>query len=506
MVFYISVIIVALFVLWGAINPDNLASFANEALGFTIQKFGWLYLLAAFAFLVFSLFLAFSKYGHIRLGSDDDDPEYSNRSWFAMLFSAGMGIGLVFWGVAEPIYHYITPPMGEAQTADAARMALRFAFFHWGLHPWGIYTVIALALAYFQYRKGYRGLISWTFYPLLGERVKGPIGRAIDILAIIATSFGVATSLGLGTLQINGGLGYLFGIPANAYVQVTIIGVVTILYMLSATTGLDKGIRILSNANLLVALGLLLTTLLLGPTFFLFDIFTTILGSYLQNLIQMSLRLAPFTQNPWVGDWTLFYWAWWIAWAPFVGMFIARVSRGRTIKEFVLGVLLIPSLFSFFWFSVFGGTALHFEIFEKLNIAEAVQNDVTTALFTTLGHLPFGTFLSLLATLLIITFFITSADSATFVLGMLSSEGQLNPTNRVKITWGFLQSSIAIVLLLSGGLQALQTASIVAAFPFAIIMGLMCVSILRALEEEAKEERRKEKKRRKKLDKLIENE
>ncbi|MEW9670381.1 BCCT family transporter [Ammoniphilus sp. 3BR4] len=506
MVFYLSVAIVALFVLWGAIKPDNLAEVANDALGFTIGKFGWLYMIAAFAFLIFSLYIAFSKYGQIRLGADDDDPEYSNMSWFAMLFSAGMGIGLVFWGVAEPINHYITPPMGEAQTPDAARMALRYAFFHWGLHPWGIYTVIALALAYFQYRKGYQGLISWTFYPILGEKVKGPIGKAIDILAIIATAFGVATSLGLGTLQINGGLNYLLDVPSTAFVQVLIIGVVTILFMLSATTGLDRGIRILSNTNLLVALGLLLATLVLGPTFFLLDTFTTILGSYMQNLIQMSLRLSPFTQNPWVGSWTLFYWAWWISWAPFVGMFIARVSKGRTIKEFVLGVLLIPSLFSFFWFSVFGGTALHLEMFEKLNIAEAVQNDVTTALFTTLGYLPFGQLLSMLATLLIITFFITSADSATFVLGMLSSEGRLNPTNRVKITWGFLQSSIAIVLLLSGGLQALQTASIVTALPFAIIMGLMCVSILKALGEEAKEERRKEKKRRRKLDKLIENE
>lgn len=505
MVFRISVFIVLLFVLWGAVAPNNLSAIANEALSFMTTKFGWLYLFAALGFLLFSLYLAFSKHGKIRLGQDDDDPEYSNISWFAMLFSAGMGIGLVFWGVSEPIFHYLTPPMGEGQTPEAARLAMRYVFFHWGLHPWGVYTVIALGLAYFQFRKGYKGLISWTFYPLLGDRVNGPIGKAIDILAIIATAFGVATSLGLGTLQINGGLTYLFGIPNTTTVQLLIILVVTVLFLISATTGLDKGIKILSNANLMVALGLLMVVLLLGPTFFIFDTFTVTLGSYLQNLLSMSLRLTPFTEDEWIASWTLFYWAWWIAWAPFVGTFIARVSKGRTIKEFVLGVLLIPSGFSFIWFSVFGGTALHFEIFEKYDIGAAVKKDITSALFVTLGQLPLGMILSLLATLLIITFFITSADSATFVLGMLSSDGDLNPSNKVKIIWGVLQSLIATVLLLSGGLEGLQTASIVTALPFAIIMAMMCISIKKALDEEAREERKKEKVRRKKLEALITN-
>jgi len=503
MVFWISVAIVLLFVIWGAVIPQNFGNAANAALEFTTSSFGWLYLMATFGFLIFAIYLAFSKYGKIVLGTEDDEPEYSNMSWFAMLFSAGMGIGLVFWGVSEPIFHYLTPPMGEGQTPEAASIALRYAFFHWGLHPWGVYAIIALSLAYFQYRKGYKGLISQTFYPLLGERVNGSIGKTIDVLAIIATVFGVATSLGLGTLQINGGLSYMFGISNTVFVQIIIILIVTVLYLVSATTGLDKGIKILSNTNLVIAGGLLLFALILGPTSFIIDSFTSTLGGYLQNLVSMSLRLTPFTQNPWIGSWTLFYWAWWIAWAPFVGLFIARVSKGRTIKEFIIGVLLVPSLFSFIWFAVFGGLALHEEMFEGKNIAAAVEKDVTSALFITLENLPLGVWLAGIATLLIVIFFITSADSATFVLGMLSSKGDLNPANKVKITWGVLQSSIAIVLLLSGGLQALQTASIISALPFAIIMALMCVSIHKSLKEEARLERKKERNRRKRLEKLL---
>lgn len=507
MVFYISVAIVLLIVVQGAMNPEGLAAFSGSLLEVTTTNFGWFYMIATLAFLGFSLFLAFSRHGDVVLGQDEDEPEYGNFSWFAMLFSAGMGIGLVFWGVAEPVQHYRSPPLGIAPTtADAARAALRYSFFHWGLHAWAIYTVIALAIAYFSFRKGYSGLISSTFRPLLGERVNGPVGKAIDILAIIATVFGVATSLGLGTLQINGGAAHLFGTPITTTTQLGIIAIVTVLYMLSALTGLDRGIKILSNINILVATTLLAFTLVTGPTAYLFDVLTTSLGGYLHNLIPMSLRLSPFTLDTWVKDWTLFYWAWWIAWAPFVGMFIARISRGRTIREFVLGVLLVPSLFSFVWFSTFGGTALHMEIFQGRGIAAAVEADVTSALFITLAHLPLGTIISGLATLLIVTFFVTSADSATFVLGMLSSEGRLTPTNRVKLIWGVLQSSIAAVLLLSGGLEALQTASIVAAAPFAIIMVLMCVSIHRALQEEDRLRRQHERARRRMLDALLEAE
>ncbi|QDS35622.1 BCCT family transporter [Brevibacillus brevis] len=504
MTFLISLVIVFVIVLFGAISPELFASAASHVLKVTTTNFGWFYLIVTFGFLIFCIFLAFSRYGQIPLGSDDDEPEYSLPTWFAMLFSAGMGIGLVFWGVAEPVSHYFSPPAGvTGQTTEAAQTALRYAFFHWGLHPWGIYALIALTLAYFQFRKGAKGLISSTFGPLLGERIHGPLGKGIDILAVIATAFGVATSLGLGTLQINGGLSHLFGLPSNTTVQIVIISVITVLFLLSATTGLDRGIKYLSNTNLVLALLLLLLTLVLGPTSFIFDAFTSTLGSYLNNLISMSLRLTPFTQGTWVANWTLFYWSWWIAWAPFVGMFIARVSKGRTIKEFVICVMLVPSLLSFIWFSVFGGTALHLEIFDQAPIGAAVQRDISTALFLALEQLPMGYILAVVAVLLIITFFITSADSAIFVLGMLSSDGNLDPSNRVKITWGILQSAIAIVLLLSGGLEGLQTASIVAALPFTVIMVLMCFSLVMALQEEDRIAKKKRKDQQKKLERLL---
>ncbi|OUQ88791.1 glycine/betaine ABC transporter permease [Brevibacillus brevis] len=504
MTFLISLVIVFVIVLFGAISPELFAAAASQVLKVTTTNFGWFYLIVTFGFLIFCIFLAFSRYGQIPLGSDDDEPEYSLPTWFAMLFSAGMGIGLVFWGVAEPVSHYFAPPAGvTGQTTEAAQTALRYAFFHWGLHPWGIYALIALTLAYFQFRKGAKGLISSTFGPLFGERIHGPLGKGIDILAVIATAFGVATSLGLGTLQINGGLSHLFGLPSSTTVQIVIISLITVLFLLSATTGLDRGIKYLSNTNLIFALLLLLLTLVLGPTSFIFDAFTSTLGSYLNNLISMSLRLTPFTQGTWVANWTLFYWSWWIAWAPFVGMFIARVSKGRTIKEFVICVMLVPSLLSFIWFSVFGGTALHLEIFDQAPIGAAVQSDISTALFLALEQLPMGYILAVVAILLIITFFITSADSAIFVLGMLSSDGNLDPSNRVKITWGVLQSAIAIVLLLSGGLEGLQTASIVAALPFTVIMVLMCFSLVKALQEEDRIAKKKRKDQQKKLERLL---
>jgi glycine betaine transporter len=500
-VFYISVIVVALFVLWGFILPESLAEKAGTALAFITSSFGWFYLFSTFLFLVFALYLAFGPFGHIKLGQDDDEPDYSYFTWFAMLFSAGMGIGLVFWGVSEPMYHFLTPPEGATGgTPEAARLALRYSFFHWGLQPWGIYTIVAIALAYAQFRKGESGLISSTFRPLIGDRIEGPIGKSIDTLAAIATAFGVATSLGLGTLQINGGLNYVLGLPITIPIQLIIILIVTVLYMISATTGLNRGIRYLSNLNLGLAAGLLIFVLFTGPTSFIIDAFTTTIGGYLGNLIPMSFRLTPFTGGGWIGAWTLFYWAWWIAWAPFVGTFIARVSKGRTIKEFVLGVLFVPTLLGTLWFSVFGGSAIFFEMFEGRGIAAAVNADVTSALFVTLDQLPLGFFLGILATILIITFFVTSADSATFVLGMLTTNGTLNPSTTTKIIWGVLQSSIAAALLLSGGLNGLQTASIVAALPFAVIMVFMVVALNKALSIEIKEQRRKEKKRIKKLE------
>jgi glycine betaine transporter len=485
MVLYLSVAVIVTFVLWGLLSPAGLGAATSAAVAFATTTFGWYYLLAVLAFLLYCAYLALSRYGTVKLGRDDEEPEFTTLSWFAMLFSAGMGIGLVFWGVAEPVSHFLTPPGGLApESPEAARAALKYAFFHWGLHPWAIYSVVALSIAYFSFRRGEPTLISRTFRPLLGDRVEGPVGQVIDVLAIIATVFGVAASLGFGAVQINSGLSSAFGLPVGTGPQLTIIGIVTVLFLLSASTGLNKGIQLLSNTNVILAGLLMAAVFVLGPTVFLLDTFTTSVGGYVQDLITLSTRLTPFTGDTWVGSWTIFYWAWWIAWAPFVGLFIARVSRGRTIKEFVTGVLLVPALVSFLWFTVFGGSAVRQELNGDVAIAEATKADVSTALFALFDTLPFGGGLAILATLLISSFFITSADSATYVLGMQSSRGHPNPSNPVKLMWGVLQAMIAAALLLSGGLSGLQSASVLAALPFSAIMLGMCVSLYRALRQE----------------------
>ncbi|MCG9025253.1 BCCT family transporter [Laribacter hongkongensis] len=486
MVLRLSCLATLFIVALGALLPSGFAEVSGALLSFVIAKFGWFFLLTVFGLVLFGLFLAFSDYGHIKLGQEDDEPEFSRSTWFSMLFSAGMGIGLVFWGVAEPVMHYASPPPGvTALTPDAANAAMRYTFFHWGIHPWAVYGVVALALAYFKFNRQRPGLISAVFEPLLGEaRTRGPIGKIIDILAILATVFGVATSLGFGALQIGGGFKHVFGIDNTFALQVSIIAVATVLYLLSSMTGIERGIKWLSNFNVLLAGLLMLAVLLMGPTLFLVDTLTATLGGYLHNLVNMSLRLTPFREGTWVADWTLFYWAWWVTWAPFVGMFIARISRGRTIREFIIGVMLVPSLMSFAWFAVFGGTALHAEIFGQFPIVAAVQADVADALFKLLELLPGGALLAGLALLLIVSFFVTSADSATFVLGMMSSNGSLRPTIRVRLFWGVMQAAIAVVLLMSGGLKGLQSAAIVAALPFAVIMVLMSISLYRALAQE----------------------
>ncbi|MFE8703706.1 BCCT family transporter [Cytobacillus sp. FJAT-54145] len=491
-VFTVSVIVTVLFIVWGllpkSILPNgNLDHVTTMVQSLILEKFGWFYLLSASTFLVFSIILIFTKYGNIRLGKDSDTPEYNYLTWFAMLFSAGMGIGLVFWGVSEPMYHYYSPPFLEGQTPDAARAAMRYSFFHWGLHPWAIYTVIALGLAYFQFRKGAPGVISSILRPVFGDRVEGGLGVLINFVAVFATVFGVATSLGLGAIQISGGLSYLFeGINNTIGTQLIIIAIVTVLYMLSAQTGLNKGIKYLSNLNIILAISLLLFLLFVGPTNFIMDLFTTTIGAYLQNLPSMSFRLSPFDQElTWFQDWTIFYWAWWIAWAPFVGTFIARISKGRTIREFVIGVLAVPTIFGALWFSVFGGTGIYLEFFEGNPVMSTIEEKgMEVALFTVFGYFPLSTILSLLAIFLITTFFITSADSATFVLGMQTTNGSLNPSNQVKFVWGIIQSASAAILLWTGGLEALQRASIIAALPFTVIMLLIVVSLVKAFNSE----------------------
>jgi glycine betaine transporter len=482
-VFWVSLIFSLAFVAWGAVAPGHLAAIMNRLQSFFLESFGWFYQLCATFFLLFALFLVFSKYGHIKLGKDDDVPDFNYVTWFAMLFSAGMGIGLLFFGVSEPMSHFANPPFGEGKTDDAAKLAMRYTFLHWGLHAWAIYATIALALAYFKFRKGYPGLMSAALYPLLGERTKGGLGVAIDSVAVFATLFGVAASLGLGASQINGGLNYLFGIPNSFGIQLAVVAVVTVLFLLSASTGLQRGIKYLSNTNLVLAVVLLFGVLFIGPTVFLLNLFITALGEYIQNLPSMGLRLAPFSPEraAWVQSWTIFYWAWWIAWAPFVGTFIARVSKGRTVREFVVAVTVIPTLVCCFWFSVFGGTGLHLEYNLGLDVS---GQSLETAIFYVFEHLPLTWFLDVITLLLIPIFFITSADSATFVLGMQTTNGSLEPPNAVKITLGLILSTSAVILMLSGGLEAMQTTIIISAFPLAFVLILMAFAMLKSFRTE----------------------
>ncbi|RMH32248.1 MAG: BCCT family transporter [Nitrospirae bacterium] len=484
-VFKISVLLALAFLGWGVGLPTQLAHVTQAVQDSLTDFFGWLYLLAASTFLCCALYLAVSRYGDIPLGQDGEKPEFPLLTWFAMLFCAGMGIGLVFWGVAEPIAHFHHPPSGEGGTPDAARQALQYAFFHWGLHPWGIYTVVALILAYFQFRRRAPGLISETCRPVLGARTQGVIGWTIDSIAVFATVFGVATSLGFGAVQISGGLAYVFGIPNTLATHLALIAGVTLLFMISAQTGLQRGIKYLSNLNMILAFSLLIFLLIVGPTQFLLDLFTSTLGNYIHHLPLMSLNLQPLVDSSWIKNWTVFYWAWWIAWAPFVGTFIARISKGRTVREFVLGVLLAPTLFCAVWFAVFGGTTISLELHHGTAINEVIErHGIEVALFTVLERFPLGTLMSILAIVLIGTFFITSADSATFVLGTLTTQGNLNPPNAVKLTWGVIQSFSAAVLLWSGGLNGLQTGAIIAAFPFMFIIFLMIIALLKAFSVE----------------------
>ncbi|MET3696652.1 glycine betaine transporter [Bacillus oleivorans] len=486
-VFWISVAIVLAALIFGVAAPDSFEEATSNVQAFITSAFGWYYLILVSVIVIFCIFLIFSPVGAIKLGKPDDKPEFSKATWFAMLFSAGMGIGLVFWGAAEPLTHFMNPPLAEAGTDAANKEAMRYTFFHWGIHAWGIYAVVALALAYFNFRKGEPGLISATLKPILGKKLmEGPLGTVVDVLAVFATVVGVATTLGFGAAQINGGLSYLFGIPNNFTVQVIIVVVVTILFIISAWTGLGKGIKILSNANMFLAIALLVLMFIVGPTILILNMFTDSLGGYIQNIVQMSFRIAPLNEEhrAWINGWTIFYWAWWISWSPFVGIFIARVSRGRTIREFMIGVLLLPALVSFIWFAVFGTSAIEVQKAVAADLSQLATEEVLFAIF---NETSWSTILSIVAITLVGTFFITSADSATFVLGMQTTYGSLTPANSVKITWGIAQSTVALVLLYSGGLQALQNALIVAAFPFSIIMVLMMLSLYKSLTKEKKE-------------------
>jgi glycine betaine transporter len=488
-VFYISVALSILFVIWGVAFTDNLSSVFSAALSFLVNNFGWAYTVIITAFLLFLVFLGVSRYGRIRLGGDDERPEFNRFSWFTMLFSAGIGLSFLFWGVAEPAFHLGTTPYGlqGSGTAEAASLSMQYTFFNWGLGAWGVYAVLALTVAYFKYRRGNNGMISAAFYPLIGDRVNGPIGKAIDILAIFAVLFGVATALGIGAQQLGGGLSSVFGLTLDNTLQLSIILVLTIAFLASAVTGLAKGIRYLSWINMSLAGLLTLFVFIVGPTVYLLGTFGNGIVNYVTGFIPMTLRASDFEATSWEQSWTLFYWAWWVSWAPFVGTFIARISRGRTIRDFIVGVVVIPTLASFAWFSIYGGTSINLTLSGEADISGIAANNLPESLFATLGALPLGAVTSVVALILVSIFFVTSGDSATFVLGSMSTDGATEPSMPVKITWGIIIASFAAVLLVSGGLTALQTATLVAAAPFSIIMVLMCVSLFMMLSREFKE-------------------
>jgi choline/carnitine/betaine transport len=479
-----SAVIVLALALLGAAMPRRFGEVARSLLLFTTTNFGWFFLLSVFAMVVFLVGLAISKYGNIRLGPDDSRPDFPFFTWIAMLFSAGFGAGLVFWGVAEPMSHFFTTPFPsiEGQTPAAARVAMGYAFFHWGVSQWAVFTVAGLAIGFLQFRKHRDSLISTALEPVVGSR---PGTKAlIDSLAVIATVMGIATSLGLGILQISGGLQSVFGVPSGLGTQLVIVAVMFVAYMISSTTGLDRGIRWLSNLNLALCLVLLLFVFVAGPTVFILNTFVLALGDYLTNFVQYSLRQTPYRGGTWVRDWTIFYWAWAIAWSPFVGAFVARVSRGRTIREFVVGVLVIPPLIACVWIATFGGTALHEDLRNAAGIAAIVDADVAMALFAMYEQLPMTSVLSVLSILLILTFLVTSADSATYILANMTTGGRLDPPMYAKLIWGVLMAAIAAVLLAAGGLSSLQTASLVAALPFTVLLLMLMLAIVKLLRHE----------------------
>jgi len=485
LVFIISSVVILFFILLGVFSPAVLDYLSSGVHSFILDNFSWLYLISAFFFLIFSLGLALSKFGTIKLGRDNEKPQYSFFGWLAMLFAAGMGIGLIFWGVSEPLVHFISPPpFLSAGTPAAADFAMTYSFFHWGVHPWAIYTIVSISIAYFSFRRGMPTLISSCFYPLFGERIYGISGKLVDILAVFATIFGTATSLGLGALQIHSGLSHLYGISSAISVTVGIIIIATALFMASAIIGVEKGIQTLSKINITLAVCLLAFILFLGSIPEILNLFSSTLGSYTNNIIDISLQSYPFQGESWSREWTVFYWAWWISWSPFVGIFIAQISRGRTIREFVLTVLTIPPLFTFFWFSVFGGSALLLERGGAAGLAQVAGEDASLALFVFLEHYPFPALLSVIALFLLMVFFITSADSATVVLSSLTSGGGAFVKVYKKMVWGLFLSAVAIILLLTGGLTSLQIMAVTAAFPFLFVMFLLCYNLYIGLSQE----------------------
>ncbi len=484
-VFYSATGFLLLLVAFASLAPDTADRVFLALQDFIVHNLSWYYVLVVALILMAVGLIAISSLGDIKLGPEHASPDYSYASWFAMLFSAGMGIGLLFFGVAEPVMHYLEPPEGTTGTADAAEHAMVLTFFHWGLHAWAIYAIVALILAYFSYRHKLPLTLRSALYPLMGERIYGPIGHAVDVFAIVGTVCGVATTLGYGVLQINAGLNHLLGLPVSVGVQIGLIVLTTILATISVVAGLDRGIKLLSQLNMSLAAILLLLVLLLGSTVYLLQAFVQNLGSYLSVLVSRTFNLYAYAPTDWLGGWTILYWGWWMSWSPFVGLFIARISRGRTIREFVVGALLVPALVTLLWMTVFGNSAIHMILDQGMTaLGDVVRRDQSVALFVFLEQFPFAALFSTIGVIMVVVFFVTSADSGAMVVNMLSSHGRDDTPVWQRIFWSGLIGAVAIALLLAGGLGSLQTATIASALPFSAILIVASYGLITALRRE----------------------
>jgi choline/glycine/proline betaine transport protein len=484
-VFYLSSLSILALVLFALITPQVADVFFTNLQSVIIENGSWFYVVSVAIILITVLYVGFSSFGEIRLGPDHCKPDFSLPSWLSMLFAAGMGIGLMFFGVAEPVMHFLSPPTATQGTTEAVREAMKMTFFHWGLHAWAIYAVVGLILAYFSFRLNLPLTLRSALYPMIGDRIYGWAGHTVDILAVVSTVFGIATSLGLGAAQINSGLSYLFGLEESIPVQIYLMMGIIAVAIVSVATGLDKGIRRLSELNMILAIALLLFILILGPTVFLLAAYVQNTGAYLSDIVRNTFNLFAYDKTDWIGGWTIFYWGWWLAWAPFVGLFIARISRGRTIREFVIGVLVIPTAFTLFWMTVFGNSAIDLIYTQGVdNLGEMVSTNAPVALFVFLENFPFQQFLSGIATLMVVVFFVTSCDSGAMVVDMLCSHGRNDTPIWQRIYWAVGVGLVAAILLTAGGLNALQTMTIATALPFSIILLLSLVGLIKALRVE----------------------
>lgn len=485
-VFIPAIISIFTLLLFAFIAPEIASNSFNSIQAKITANGSWFYVLTVAIILGFVIYLGVSKFGAIKLGPDHSTPDYSMATWLSMLFAAGMGIGLMFFGVAEPVMHYLAPPTAEVNSLAAIKEAMKVTFFHWGLHAWAIYAIVALILAYFSYRHGLPLTLRSALHPIIGDRIYGWPGHLVDIFAVVGTVFGVATSLGLGASQVNAGLNYLFSIEVNESNQLLIMLGITLLASISVATGLDKGIKFLSELNMGLAILLMLLIFIVGPTIFLLQAYIQNIGSYLSDIVSNTFNLFAYEKKSWIGGWTIFYWGWWLAWAPFVGLFIAKISKGRTIREFIIGVLLVPTAFTLLWMTIFGNSALY-QITEVgfSRLAEMVNSNAAVGLFVFIESLPWSTALTSLSIVMIVIFFVTSCDSGAMVIDMLSSNGSGNTPVWQRLFWAICVGSVAAALTMVGGLEALQTMTIASALPFSFVLLAACYGLAKALRIES---------------------